>query len=340
VSSEEAAALADRLIAAVAEPIEAGNTVVRVTASVGIAMNNVAGRGGDLIRDADNAMYHAKQRGGARREIFGRGLGERAAARITLENDFRVALERDELRLVYQPKVDLDTGETVGVEALLRWDHPALGPVPPAAFIPIAEETGLIVPVGRFVLDRACHQLAEWRRAGLDVSVAVNVSGRQLADTDLAAEVATALGEAGLDPARLCLELTESVLMHDTARVARSLQDVHDLGSQLSIDDFGTGYSSLAYLHRFNVDELKIDQVFVHELIDHADQRGLVAAMVAMGTALDLRVVAEGVETPEQADALRALGCHTAQGYLYARPGRPEQISGLLRPSRQVAGAS
>jgi diguanylate cyclase (GGDEF)-like protein len=327
----DAERLADRLLDAVQEPIETGDTVIRVTASAGIALGPSSADGAALLRDADAAMYLAKDRGRSRHEVFNEDLRDRARTRLTIETELRVALERGELHVAYQPKVDLLTQRAVGVEALLRWDHPALGSVSPATFIPVAEDTGLIVPIGRFVLDEACEQAARWRREGIEVDVAVNLSGRQLTDPTLLEHVARALAANGLEPGCLCLELTESILMRDTARTATVLDAIHRLGVQISIDDFGTGYSSLAYLHRFPVDELKIDRSFVHNLTDAAHQQSLVTAMIAMGKALGLRVVAEGVEGQREAELLGAMGCDLAQGYLFARPQPADAVGPLLR---------
>jgi len=329
-SSEEAHELGGQLLAALEAPVEIGGSDVRVTASIGIAVGTPTSRGSDLVRDADNATYVAKERGGARCELFDDTLRDRATKRRTVEHDFRVALEREQLRVVYQPKIDLLTGATVGVEALLRWDHPTLGAIPPVTFIPIAEETGLIVPVGLFVLEQACRQVAAWREDGIEVSVAVNLSGRQLAEPDFPDSVAAVLAATGVAPDRLCLELTESLLMTDTIRTADALRALHALGVQLSIDDFGTGYSSLAYLHMFPVDELKIDRAFVNDLTEHPGQQTLVTAMVAMGKSLGLTIVAEGVETTEQAAQLRVLGCDLAQGYLFAAPQPPNALQASL----------
>ncbi|MCU1378945.1 MAG: morA [Acidimicrobiales bacterium] len=327
----DAERLAGRLLDAVQAPIEIDDTVVRVTASAGIALGRSSADGAVLLRDADAAMYLAKDRGRSRHEVFNEDLRDRARTRLTIETEFRVALERGELHVAYQPKVDLVTREAVGVEALLRWDHPALGSVSPATFIPIAEDTGLIVPVGQFVLDQACQQAGRWRREGIEVDVAVNVSGHQLTDPTLLEHVARALATNGLEPERLCLELTESVLMRDTARTASVLDAVHRLGVQISIDDFGTGYSSLAYLHRFPVDELKIDRSFVHNLAEEPHQQSLVTAMIAMGKALGLRIVAEGVEGQREAELLQVMGCDQAQGYLFARPQPADALGHALR---------
>jgi EAL domain-containing protein (putative c-di-GMP-specific phosphodiesterase class I) len=289
-----------------------------------------------LLRDADTAMHAAKSHGRGRHHTFDAGLRHDATARLTLENALRDALGRDELRVVYQPKVDLITNGWVGVEALLRWDHPTLGAVPPDVFVPVAEETGLIHPLGQFVLEQACRQSAAWRRDGIDLTVAVNISGQQLVDPLLADRITAVLAEAGLTPDRLCLELTESVLMSHAERTARTLAHIHRLGVQLSIDDFGTGYSSLSYLQRFPVDELKIDRVFVNDLTAHPEQRTLITAMVAMGQALGLSIVAEGVETIEQAHGLRVLGCNSAQGYLFAAPQPANTLEPILKERAQV----
>ncbi len=322
--------LVDELLAGIVAPIQTSTAVVRVTCSIGVATSSAGCRAVDLVRDADNAMYAAKEAGRDRAERFTSRLHDRAAARLTLATEFRVALDRGQLHLVYQPKVELDSGKIVGVEALLRWNHPTLGSVPPSTFIPIAEETEAIIRVGEFVLEQACRQAMAWRDEGLDLTMAVNISGRQLNDGGLPLQVATALAISGLPPEMLYLELTETLLMTDTLVTQRSIERLHELGTRLSIDDFGTGYSSLAYLHRFPVDELKIDRTFISDLGGSAHPSPLVAAMVAMGKALGLEIVAEGVETPDQAAQLRALGCDKAQGYLFARPQHPDAIAALL----------
>jgi diguanylate cyclase (GGDEF)-like protein len=333
----QAEALAQRVLDAVARPVHVGGDVVRITASVGIALGRKGTGAADLLRDADSAMYLAKERGGSGLARFGDELRARASHRLSMENDLRQAVERDQLHVVYQPKVDLATGAMVGAEALVRWDHPQRGAVSPATFVPIAEETGLVVPLGRFVLEQACRQGVAWLAEGCDVPIAVNASGRQLAEGDLVRTVAEVLDDTGLPAGNLCLELTESVLMTDTLHTARTLTEVHDLGVRISVDDFGTGYSSLGYLHRFPVDELKIDRTFVSDLPERPGQRTLVAAMVAMAGALGLEVVAEGVETVPQADHLRSLGCATAQGYLFARPDRPAALGVHLQTVREGA---
>ena len=326
----QALEFAERLSEVVDTPIAVADTIIGITASIGIALSGPDRLNDDLIRDADTAMYLAKERGGARFELFDGRLGQQISTRLVLENELRVALERRQLSLAYQPKIDLLGGDAVGVEALLRWNHPEFGEISPTTFIPIAEETGLIVPIGRFVLAEACKQVLAWHTAGITVDVAVNVSGRQLADPDLVDDVAHVLRDTALEPARLCLELTESILMHDTIHTAVTLERLHDLGVRLSIDDFGTGYSSLGYLRRFPVDELKIDRIFVNDLTQHPSEATLVAAMVAMGKTLGLHLVAEGVETAEQANRLRDLGCDSAQGYYFAHPQTGDQLTRLL----------
>jgi diguanylate cyclase (GGDEF)-like protein len=326
----EAAAFADRALRSLDDPIAVGDAVVRVTASAGIAVGGPSSDSAALLRDADAAMYLAKERGRSRHEAFNEDLRDRARSRLTMETELRTALDRRELHLVHQPKVDLATGMITGVESLLRWEHPALGSVSPATFIPIAEDTGLIVPIGRFVLDEACRQAARWRQQGFDLDVSLNVSGRQLADDGLPAAIAASLHEHGIEAGRLCIELTESVLMDDTRRTAGILDAIDALGVQVSIDDFGTGYSSLAYLHRFPVDELKIDRSFVGNVTDDPQQQTLVTAMIAMADALGLRTVAEGIETAEQRRVLLERGCHLGQGYFFARPQSAAALETML----------
>jgi diguanylate cyclase (GGDEF)-like protein len=318
----------------IAQRVEVSERIVTVTASIGVAMSRPGSRAEDLIREADTAMSVAKELGRARHHQFSESLRHQVTRRLTAENELRAALGRGELRLVYQPIMDLAAGEAIGTEALLRWNHPALGSVSPLMFIPIAEETGLIMPIGEFVLEQACRQAAAWRDQGLDARVAVNVSGQQISDSHFADLVRRVLAETSVPPELLCLELTESVLMSDATRTSSSLSELKALGVTLSIDDFGTGYSSLAYLQQFPVDELKIDRAFINDLTIRPDQRTLVAAMVAMGKALGLQIVAEGVETKAQLDVLRDLGCDFAQGYLFAAPQPPLDVAPLLRRSK------
>jgi diguanylate cyclase (GGDEF)-like protein len=322
--------VAARLLDALAVPFPLNGTEVSLTASVGAARGWPGAAAEDLIRDADTAMYAVKEAGGGRFRLIDDALRAASSDRLNLETDLRAAVENDKLDLVYQPVVNLVSGTITGAEALLRWTHPTRGQVPPLTFIPVAEESGLIGRIGRWVIDRACQQAAAWNAAGYRLRVAVNVSGRQLQDPDFVTHVGKALHRSGIDPAQLCLELTETTLMDDAVRISAVLHDLKDLGVDLSVDDFGTGYSSLAYLKRFPVDELKVDRSFVQHLEDEGEDRSLVAAMVAMGHALGLHVVAEGVETRPQVATLLTLGCRTAQGYLFSRPQPVDRVTELL----------
>jgi EAL domain-containing protein (putative c-di-GMP-specific phosphodiesterase class I) len=278
-------------------------------------------------------MYRAKQRAGAAWELFDDALRAHAVARLDLEGELRHALDEGELRVFYQPVVTLDE-RAVSAEALVRWQHPTRGLVFPADFIPIAEETGLIVPLGRYVLEEACRQLAVWRRtqptlAGL--TIAVNLSARQLADRDLHRWIADLLTEHGLEPSALCLEITESVLLDESGNATDALRALHDLGVQLALDDFGTGYSSLLSLRRHPVQVLKLDRSFVSGLGHNDSDTAIVGSVIQLAHSLGLRAVAEGVETEEQRDALRSLGCECAQGYLWSPPLPADQAGPLLR---------
>ncbi len=322
----EAEHLADRLRAAVASPVEVAGTVVSLTTSIGIVFGKAETTPEMLLREADAAMYEAKVLGRGRHQVFDHSLQARAEDRHTMDGDLRLALERDELWVAYQPIVEMRSRRLAGVEALLRWDHPVRGPVPPSSFIPVAEESGLIVPLGQFVLDGACRQLSDWRADGVDLRLSVNISGRQLTHPDLLDHVSGALADSGVPPDRLCLDLTESALIADASRALRVLDQLKHLGCDLSVDDFGTGYSSLAYVHRFPIDELKIDRSLVSDISTGGGTSSLVAAIVSMGKALDLRVVAEGAETLDQVAALEVLGCELVQGFYFAGPGRPQMI--------------
>jgi EAL domain-containing protein (putative c-di-GMP-specific phosphodiesterase class I) len=275
-------------------------------------------------------MYAAKEAGGSRYRLIDEELRARSNDKLILEADLRGALGAGQLHVDYQPVVNLLNGRIAGVEALLRWRHPSRGAVPPDVFIPLAEATGLIGPIGQFVLAEACRQGAAWKMAGHELRIAVNVSGLQLTDLGFVATVAAALHATGLPAEQLCLELTETTLMDDGIGISTVLRELKDIGVDLSVDDFGTGYSSLAYLKRFPVDELKIDRAFVQNLGARGQDHTLVAAMVAMGHALGLNIVAEGIETRAQMASLLTLGCRTAQGYLFSRPRPAAQISRLL----------
>ncbi len=262
-----------------------------------------------------------------------------AIDRLRMENALRQALEFGELSLHYQPQVELATTRLLGVEALLRWNNPVLGNVSPARFIPVAEESGLIVPIGEWVLGEACAQARRWRDEGIDtLTVAVNISALQFRRTDIVGKVRAALDRHAIPPGMLELELTESLLMHNAEDVLRTMNDLKALGVKLSIDDFGTGYSSLSYLKRFPVDRLKIDRSFVHDVADDPDDAAIVRAIVQLGRSLKLDVIAEGVETQSQLDFLRTEGCHSAQGFYFARPMSVTEISTLLQAGIVAGG--
>jgi diguanylate cyclase (GGDEF)-like protein/PAS domain S-box-containing protein len=305
---------------------------VFVGASVGVTLYPQDGGDAEtLLKRAEIAMHRAKEQGDVAFHMFTPEMDARVAERLSLESALRRAVERGELLLHYQPQVDLAAARICGMEALVRWNHPDLGMVSPARFIPLAEETGLVVPIGDWVLRTACAQSRAWQQAGLEpVRVSVNVSARQFRQRDLTGSVAAALRDTGLDPRYLELELTESIIMQDVEAVIAIMRELKALGGELAIDDFGTGYSSLAYLRRFPVDRLKIDQSFVREIVTDRDAQAIAQAVISLGKALGLRVIAEGVETREQAQFLARHGCHEVQGYLYARPQAAENITALL----------
>ncbi|AUB83168.1 EAL domain-containing protein [Candidatus Thiodictyon syntrophicum] len=329
---EQAADLAQGILAATAEPFDLGGAQYVVTASIGITLYpQDADDADDLIRCADLAMYGAKARGRNALQFFSADLDSRVAARLQMENQLRLALPHGELSLHYQPIVELASGRLVSFEALLRWHSETLGWVGPAQFIPLAEETGLIGEIGRWVLAEVCRQVAAWRHAGYaTVPVAVNVSAVQLQHECLVEPVRALLAEHRLSAADLQIEITESVLMERTLHQTGRLQALRALGLAIHIDDFGTGYSSLAYLQRLSVDCIKIDQGFVARLCRRDGDATLVTAMISLAHALHLRVIAEGIETQDQLEALRALGCDLGQGYLFARPAAAAEAARLL----------
>jgi diguanylate cyclase (GGDEF)-like protein len=339
VPSERAVlAIAERMAQAVAMPFPLGDSETFLSASIGIAM--AAGDAHDqdlaesLVRDADVAMYRAKERGKSRVELFDSQLRERAVQRLSIESALHRALERDELRLHYQPQVDLSSGQIVGWEALVRWEHPERGLLQPSDFVQVAEETGLILALGSWVLDTACRQVASWSAlpgAAPDPVIAVNLSARQLSQPELVDVVGHALEQARLPASRLCLEVTESVVVDHDGGDPAMLDDLRTLGVQLALDDFGSGYSALSSLKRYRVDVLKVDQDFVAELGRDAAGGPILAAIIDLTHALGLRAVAEGVENAGQVDALRALGCDMAQGFWFGRPEPPEAAEAAAR---------
>ncbi|MGF6599749.1 diguanylate cyclase (GGDEF)-like protein [Paraburkholderia sp. GAS448] len=315
------AALARQVLDAIAEPFEVANNEYYLGVSIGISVSPEDGRDATtLMRNADSAMYHAKQRGRNNFQFFTAQLNQRLHRRFAIEQSLRRALASDELSLAYQPVVESRCGKTIGAEALLRWTNSELGQVSPAEFIPVAEDTGLIVAIGHWVLERACAQAAEWRRTiAPDLVIAVNLSPRQFND-GLVERVQYCLARTGLDPGALELEITEGLLMRDSEAVLPMLRALTGMGVRISVDDFGTGYSSLSYLKRFPLHNLKVDRSFVAGLPDHRDSVAITQAVVAMAHSLGMNVTAEGVETPAQASFLRSIGCDKQQGYLFSRP--------------------
>jgi diguanylate cyclase (GGDEF)-like protein/PAS domain S-box-containing protein len=326
--------LAERLTEGISGPVPVNGSDVVVTVSVGIALAaSASDRAGDLLRDADAAMYRAKRDGRARSVLFADTMREEALARLETEVELRKALTSGDLRLHYQPVVDLASGTVVGLEALLRWQHPTRGLVLPADIIPIAEETGLIVPLGEWVLEEAAGQLVRWHRVAPHLTMAVNLSGVQMAHPDLVVRVGEVLERTGVDRGALFLEITESVLMRDAEEALGVLEALKQHGVRISVDDFGTGYSSLSYLKRFPVDVLKIDRSFVDGLGTDADDLAIVQAILALAASLGIDTIAEGVETQVQREVLQGLGCRLAQGYLLGRPASATDVSPQLTTS-------
>jgi EAL domain-containing protein (putative c-di-GMP-specific phosphodiesterase class I) len=315
-------------------PIDGHELVV--TVSIGLVMNSSAfDTAGAYVRSADGAMYRAKSLGRARCEVFDEKLHARPLELLTLQKNFGRALERQELVIHYQPLVSLASGEITGCEALVRWNHPTRGLLPPEQFIPLAEETGLIVPMGEWVLRTACAQLQEWIRAGLPrLDLAVNLSAHQLNHRNLGTAVMRALEESGLEPARLKLELTESMVMGHSEQMLRTIEILKSLGIEFSIDDFGTGYSSLVYLKQFPCRSLKIDQSFVRHVTTDPDDAAIATAIISLAHSLRMRVIAEGIETEEQCQFLERERCDEGQGYLFSPPVPADEFLEFVKSTR------
>jgi diguanylate cyclase (GGDEF)-like protein len=328
--------LASRVSTAVAKPVMLVEGEVYVTASVGIALATgeleTAER---LLRNADAAMHRAKEQGRARAGVYDPHTHGQALQHLRTGNALHRALERHELLMHYQPILSLETGRVSGFEALLRWQHPERGLVCPNEFVPRAEETGPVVPIGVWALETSCQQAVRWHQQGAPVTISVNLSPRQLVEPTLVDAVATVLGRTGIDPAYVWLEITESTLMHDAESAVRTLTALRALGVHLSVDDFGTGYSSMTYLKRFPVESLKVDRSFVDGLGRDTEDSAICTAVVTLAHALGLRAVAEGVETVDQLAVLRTLGCEMGQGYLFGRPAPPDVWG--ERPDERVA---
>jgi len=331
--AEDAAISAVRLLQGVAGSYSIGMHDLHVSASIGVSIYPDDGLDAEtLIKNADTAMYQAKENGRQSYQFFKPSMNVRAVERQSIEESLRRAMERQEFTLHYQPKIDLRTGEITGAEALLRWTHPVRGLVSPAQFIPVAEDCGLILPIGKWVLREACKQARAWQNAGLALgTIAVNISAMEFRDDKFLEEVFATINDTGLDPKFLELELTESVLMKRAEATESILKTLRARGVQVAVDDFGTGYSSLSYLRRLPIDALKIDQSFVRQITTDPDETTIVTAVIGMGRSLKLRVVAEGVETQEQLAFLQKYECDEAQGYYFSRPVLPQQFAKLLQ---------
>jgi diguanylate cyclase (GGDEF)-like protein/PAS domain S-box-containing protein len=330
----DATRVAERIQASLSAPVDLGGLEVFTSASIGIVLNSAAyERPEYLLRNADMAMYRAKAAGQARFEVFDRAMHARALSRLQMETDLRRALEREEFRVHYQPIISLETGRIMGLEALVRWSHPDQGWLPPDEFIPAAEETGLILPLGEWVLRESCRHLKRWQEQyprDIPLSVGVNLSVKQFSQRNLVAQISRILEEMGLEPAMLKLEITESAAMENAEAAAVLLGRLKSLGVQLYLDDFGTGYSSLSYLHQFPLDALKIDRSFVGRVDTDDRNRQLVRTILTLAHSLGVPVIAEGIETESQRLALRRMGCGFGQGHLFSRPLAPEAVEALL----------
>jgi diguanylate cyclase (GGDEF)-like protein/PAS domain S-box-containing protein len=341
----EAAAIADRICRCLIRPFDCGGKPIHVRASIGIALAGGLTTTADaLLRDADAAMYQVKAAGGVSGgyRFFELAAHERAVHRLNLEHELRQAVERGEFRLVYQPVFDLEFGRPVGAEALIRWQHPQRGLLAPSEFVELAEETHLILPIGRWVLDEACRQFSAWtaahpERSG-ELTMAVNLSNRQLSHhPDLVGEITETIARHGVEPRQICLEVTETAV-HEASRAARSaLTDLSAAGIQIALDDYGTGYSSLGHLRDIPVNSLKIDRVFIDGLNRHHGDDAIVVAVITLAHALGMRAVAEGVESPRQRDRLQELGCDLVQGYLFSEPLNPDEYEKLVYGTKAVA---
>jgi diguanylate cyclase (GGDEF)-like protein/PAS domain S-box-containing protein len=332
--SSDATLVAERIMKAIAAPFNLDGKKLFTSVSIGIALSNIGyDKPEDLLRDADTAMYRAKTLGKGRYEVFDLDMRASVIARLQLETDLRIAMEREEFQNFYQPIVSLDTGRITGFEALLRWKHPSRGLLQPSDFIPVAEEIGMIREIGWWNLQKACRQISAWnacRNGDLPLTMSVNISVKQFVQPNLAAEIGKLLRETGLPPDTLKLEITESTVMADPSAAVEMLLQIKSLGVQLSIDDFGTGYSSLSYLHRLPLDTLKIDRSFTRSIGLEGDSMEIVRTILPMANSLRLNVIAEGVETAEQLAILRKLRCEYAQGFYFSRPVTADEAGALL----------
>lgn len=337
---QDAVRVAKRILDELSRPFVLNGEEVVVTASVGIAVFPDDGEQAEiLLKNADAAMYQAKNQGKNTYQFFAGEMNSAAVEKLRLENDLRHALERNQFVLHYQPKIDAHNGAITGVEALIRWQHPEWGLVPPGRFIPVAEDIGLIVAMGEWVLDQACLQKKRWRDAGLPaIEMALNLASPSFRQPDLVEKVAAAARLYGVPSREICLEATESILMRDADATMATLTQLRALGVKLSIDDFGTGYSSLSYLRRFPIDQLKIDRSFVQDVTENSDDAAIIAAIVSLAKTLKLDIVAEGVETADQARTLAEQGCRIMQGYFFSKPVPADELTQLLREDARFRG--
>ena len=343
----DAAKIAEKVLEELREPFSVDEHELYVTSSIGIAMYPEAGRTIEaLIASADLAMYSVKERGKNSYEFFDPTMNEASNARLTIERELRKALSTDDIKVCYQPQVDASTEKLVGFEALIRWEHPANGLIYPGDFIPIAEETGLILELGRYVLDRACADVARWRTEGMtDVRVSINCSGLQVEQESFISEIKDALQGHNLPGEALEIEITENVIMNDMSSVIKKLRELASLGIKIAVDDFGTGYSSLSYLQQFPINTLKIDKSFISSMNETEEATSIVDAIVAMAKGLKLSLIAEGVETDPQLEYLKSLGCEAIQGYLFGKAEGSERTKEILsriengEPIRNMAAA-
>ena len=330
--AEDAARVAERIANSIGEPYNIGDIEVAVTTTIGISVYPADGRDSEtLMKHADVAMYHAKEQGRNGYQFYSKGIHEKALARFAMERELKQAIENEQLQIVYQPKIDLVSGATSGVEALVRWNHPEKGPVSPADFIPLAEETGLILPLGQWVLTESCKQMQRWIEKGIGpFSVAVNCSPVQFTRGNMIRDIDSAIEQSGLDPRHLEVELTESLFLHNIEKGIQILKSMKELGIKIAVDDFGTGFSSLSYLKRLPVDKLKIDQSFVKELDTDKGDAAIVSAIITLSHNLNLSVVAEGVENVAQLNVLQEQRCNEVQGYFISYPLTPDEFENWI----------
>ncbi len=335
----DAAAVARKMLDAIERPLQIGSISAQLSGSVGVTIFPDDGKDtGELLRNADAAMYARKAIGRRGVHFYTPEISARSLERLEMVNELRHAIERAQFVLAFQPIVGASSGRIDGIEALVRWAHPKRGMVEPGRFIPIAEESGLIGPIGRLVMRKACQQLANWRRAGADpIYISVNVSPAQFENEDFIAELRELLAATGLPPGLLQLEITEGMVMGDPDRTASLLRKVKALGVRLSLDDFGTGHSSLAYLRRFPIDVIKIDRSFVNDIVDSRDDAPIVRAIIAIAASMGSEVIAEGVETELQRDVLVSLGCDRMQGFLFHRPMPATLLGPTIASAQRVS---